>query len=170
MKWYLYVPVWLIKSSNIFPWNFGQMAVLYHGTVFNQSGWFFSLISYNILLLEQIIHDIPTWCNIAFNTNLVIIPSIVVSFTCNPVYLLWFIHLIAIESTTSPSSLRLSSNKRSWNMANNFNNEGISPLFGLSIFVVCSIMVRKGNHWIVSFILLSTRWRRGRYGCNIYQV
>ena len=37
-------------------------------------------------------------------------------------------------------------------MGNTFNNEGISPLFGFRIFAVFSVMVRKGNHLIVSFI------------------
>ena len=78
-------------------------------------------------------------------------------------YLLQLLHLIAMASTTFFSSLCLSSNKRNWNMANTFNNEGSSPLFGLRIFSVCSIMVRKGNQLIVSFIEVgqynSISWR-----------
>ena len=77
--------------------------------------------------------------------------------------LLNLIHLIAMEPTTLSSSLCLSSNKRNWNTANNFNNEVISPLFGFSIFAVCSIMAKKGNQWIVSFIEVvqykSLSWR-----------
>ena len=37
-------------------------------------------------------------------------------------------------------------------MANIFNNDDISPLFSCILFSVCSIMLRKGNHWILFFI------------------
>ena len=149
---YLSVIACEIKSSNSFPCNFEQMYVLYQGPLFNQSGWLLFSVSYFISLLDQIIHDIPTWCNIAFNKNLVIISSIVEFIKYKPVSLLQLIHLISIISTTFPSSSSLLSNKRNWNMENTVNNEVISPLFGFRIFAVCSTTVIKGNHWIVSFI------------------
>ena len=123
------------------------MSVLYQGPLFNQSGWLILSISYIIFSLEQIIHDIPTWYNISFKTNLVIIYSNDEVLKCETVYSLKFIHLIAMAST-----LYLSSTKRNWSMANTFNNKVIIPLFGFRIFAVCFIMVIKGNHWIVSFI------------------
>ena len=84
-----------------------------------------------------------------------IISSIVVFLKYKPVYSLQLIHLIYIISTTFTSSSCLSSNKSSWNMADTFNNEVISPLFEFVIFAVCYIMVIKGNQWIVSFIEVS---------------
>ena len=152
MRWYLSVLAWVIKPPNSFPYNFERMYVLYHGTLFNQSEWLILSISYNIYLLDQIIHDIPTWCNIAFNTNLVTIYSIVVFLKYKPVSLLKLIHLISISPTTFPYSFCLSSNKRNSNMENTSNNEGTSPLFGFRIFTVCSIISRKGNRWILYFI------------------
>ena len=68
------------------------------------------------------------------------------------VSLLKLIHMINIIYTTFPSSSCLSPNKLNRNMANIFDNEGIWHLFGFRIFVVCSIMLGKGNHWIVSFV------------------
>ena len=44
------------------------LAVLYRGPLFNQSGWLFSLISYWICLLEDIIQEKPAWCHFVFNT------------------------------------------------------------------------------------------------------
>ena len=57
--------------------------------------------------------------------------------------------LIAWASNLSLSSIEINSN-----IANAFNNEGVIPLFGYRILAVCSIMVRKGNHWIVSLIVV----------------
>ena len=123
------------------------MYVLYQGTIFNQSGWLIFSISYFIFLLDNIIHNIPTWCNIAFNTNLVIISSNVEFIKYKPVYFLQCIHLVDMASTSY-----LSPFKRNWNMKKNLNNEEIIPLSGIRIFAVCSIMSRKGNHCIVYFI------------------
>ena len=66
--------------------------------LFNQSGWLLSSISYFIFSLEQIIHDIPTWYNIVFNTNLVIISSNVEFIKYKPVSFLQLIHLTYIIS------------------------------------------------------------------------
>ena len=71
---------------------------------------------------------------------------------------LQLIHLIAMDST-----LALSSIKHNSKIANTFNNGVISPCFGSRIFAVCSITLRKGNHWIVSFIVVgqykSLKWQ-----------
>ena len=108
--------------------------------------------------MDHIIHDIPAWCNILFNTNLVNISSHVEVPKYKPVYFLQLIPLIATASTLYLSWIKINTN-----MENTFNNEVIIPLFGFRIFSVCSIMVRKGNHWIVSFIVVgqykSLSWR-----------
>ena len=66
--------------------------------------------------------------------------------------LLQLLHLIAMAYTTFSSSEFWSWNKRNWNMEKTFNNRVIIPLFGLMVFSICSIMARKGNQLIVSFI------------------
>ena len=148
MRLYLLVLAFVIESSNILSCSLEQMAVLYQGPLFNQSWWLILSISYFISLLDMIIHDIPTWCNTAFNTHLVIISSNGEVLKNKPVGFLQLIHLIAMASNLSQSS-----NKRNSNMANTLNNEGIIPLFGFRILVLCSLMARKVNHWIVSFIV-----------------
>ena len=62
------------------------MYVLYQGPLFNLSGLFPS-VSYFIFLFEDIIHDTPTLSNTEFNTNLVNISSIVLSFKFKPVFI-----------------------------------------------------------------------------------
>ena len=132
----------VIKYSNRLPCNLEQMDVLYQGTLFNQYLWLVLSISYFISLLDLIIHNMHIWCDIAFNTNLVIIYSNVEVLKYKPVSFLQLIHRIDMASNLSPSSI-----KRKSNMTNTFNNELISPCFGFRILAVCSIMVR--NHWIV---------------------
>ena len=97
--------------------------------------------------MDLIIHDISAWSNIAFNTNLMIISSNVEFNKYRPVSFLQLIHLIYMQS-----SFYLSPIKSNPNIANAFNNEGIISLFGFIILAVCSIMTRKGNHWILYFI------------------
>ena len=146
---YLSVLACIIKPSNILTCNLEQMDVLYQEPLFNQSWWLLLSISYFISSLDQIIHDLPTWCNLAFNTNLVIIYSDVKVFKYKHVYFLKLILLIAMDSNLSLSPIKHNSN-----MSNTLNNEVILPLFGFIIFAVCSIMVRKRNHLIVSFIVV----------------
>ena len=136
-----------MNYSNRIQCNFEHMAFLYQGPLFNQSGWLLSPISYLIYSLVQIIHDKPTWCNIALNTNLEIISSNVIIHKYKPVSFLQLIHLIATTPTLSISLIKWNSN-----MAETFNSEVISPCFGFIIFSVCSIMARKGSHWIIYFI------------------
>ena len=65
---YLSVLSFLIKYSNAFPCNVLQIYVLYHGIpVIQPDLWFF--ISYFNCSCVSIIHKIPTWYNILFNTN-----------------------------------------------------------------------------------------------------
>ena len=123
------------------------MYVLYQGPLFNQSVLLLLSISYFIYLLEQIIHNIPTWCNIVFNTNLEIISSNVNVVKYKPVSFLQLIHLIDMTSTLFLSSIKLNSN-----MENTFNNEVIIPCFVFITFALCSIMVVKGDHIILSFV------------------
>ena len=141
MRLYLSVLACVIKYPNRLPCNLEHMDVLYQGPLFNQLGLLLLSIPYNISSLENIIHDIPTWCNTAINTNLVIVSSNVEVTKYKPVYFLQWIYHIYMAYTLSLSSI-----KRNSNMTNNFNNEEISPLFGFIIFSVCSIMARKGNH------------------------
>ena len=129
------------KQTSMQPWPDGCFIP---SKIFNQSVLLPLFISYNIYLLWQIIHDVPTWWNVAFNTNLVIISPNVEVPKYKPVYFLQLINLMALAS-----SLYLLSIKRNSNMANTFNNEGISHLCGFRIFAVCSIMVRKGNHFLL---------------------
>ena len=84
-----------------------MLAVLYCGTLFNQSGWLFSLISYFICLLEYIIQYKPTWCYFIFNTDLVLISLTVLTFKSKPVLLSQFLYLINMDSTFFSSSLCL---------------------------------------------------------------
>ena len=105
------------------------------------------MITFVNVIFQLIIHDMPTWCNIALNTNLVIISSNVEFSKYKPVSLFKLIHLIAMTFNSSSSPI-----KRNSNMANTFNNDEISPLFVFIIFSVFYIMVRKGNQLIVSFI------------------
>ena len=139
------------------------MSLLYQGTLLNQLGWLLLTISYFISSLGHIIHNIPTWYNTSFNTNLVIISSSIEFLKYKLVSSLLLINLMDIISTNFPYSYSLSSNKLNWNMSNTFNNEVVSALFGFRIFTVCSIMVRKWDHWIVSFIEVgqykSLSWR-----------
>ena len=105
MRLYRSVIACVIKSSNLLPCNLEQMFLLYHGPLFNQSRWLLLVfISYSISWLELIIHDIPTWCNISFNKNLVTISSytqvkLVSEF--KPVSLLQWIHFIDTVSKYS---------------------------------------------------------------------
>ena len=143
MRLYLYVLACVIKYPNILLYKFKQIDLLYQGTLFNQSQWLFLSISYFISWFVLVIHNIPTWSNIGFNTKLVIISSNVVFFKNIPVSLLQLIHLIDMTSDFSSSQF-----KRYSNMANTF----IRPIFFSIIFAVFSIMTRKGNHRIVSLI------------------
>ena len=138
MRLYRSIIACVIKPSNILPCKLEQMDLLYPGLLLNQSWWLVSFISYSISRLELIIHDIPTWCNIAFNTNLVTISSytpVKLVSESKPVYLLQLVRLI----DKTPNSLfpRL---KRISNMANIFNNDDIIPLFFCILCSVCSIM------------------------------
>ena len=76
----------------------------------------------------------------------------------NLLFFLQLIHLIAMASNLSPSSIKCNSN-----IVNNLNNELIIPSFGFRIFSVCFVMVRKGKYWIVYFIVVgqykSLLWR-----------
>ena len=129
------------------------MAVLYHGPLFNQSGLFY-LMSYFISLFEEIIQGKPTWCNTVFKTNWVIIYLTFPPFKYKPVFLWKFLHLIDIAFTTFSYSLYLPKNKRIWNIAKTFNNEGICDIYISLIPAVFSIMERRVNCWIVSLILI----------------
>ena len=97
MVLYISVLVFLINPSNTFPWNFLQIDVLYHGpTVIHYELCLY--ISYCNCSCVSIIHNTPTWCNIAFNTKALIIYWYVVSkiYTSIIAYFLQLIHLIAI--------------------------------------------------------------------------
>ena len=95
-KWFGFHSWYLFEQSFISWWdillNFiivmkefkpNILAVLYRGTLFNQSGWLFSLISYFICFLEEIIQGKPTWYHFVFNTNLVLIYLTVLTFKVN---------------------------------------------------------------------------------------
>ena len=68
-RWYLSIIECLIESSKSFLFDSEHMAVLYYWPLFNQPVLLNSSISYNIALLGHIIHNIPTWYNIVFNTD-----------------------------------------------------------------------------------------------------
>ena len=102
---------------------------------------------YFISFFELIIHNIPTRCKIAFNTNLVIISSNVEVPENKPVSFLQVIYLLSMTSKCYLSPIKHNSK-----MANTLNNDTISPFFVFIIFAVCSIMVIKGNQLIVYFI------------------
>ena len=123
------------------------MSVLYQGSLFNQYWWLILSISYLISFMELIVHDIPKWNKISFNTNLVIISSYIEVPENKHVSFLQLIHLIAMTSKCSLSPIQ-----RNSNMSNNFNVDKISPLFVFIRFSVCYIMARKGNQSIASFI------------------
>ena len=126
------------------------MFVLYQVPLFNQYWWLLLSISYFISFLDLIIRDIPTRCNIAFNTNVVIIYSNVEFYKYKPVSFLQLVHLIAMKSNVSVSPI-----KRNSKITNTFNYEGIIPAFVFIIFALYYIMARKGNYSFVSFINVS---------------
>ena len=85
---YLSVITFLINPSNTFPFNFLQIDVLYQGPPVIYYELCLS-ISYCNCLCVSIMHIIQTWCDIVFNTKVVIISwymlfklstSIIVSF------------------------------------------------------------------------------------------
>ena len=68
---YILVISFLINPSDTFPCNFLQIDVLYQGQpVVHYELWL--SISYCNCSCVSIIHNIPTWCNIVFNTKFVI--------------------------------------------------------------------------------------------------
>ena len=75
---YLSVIAFIIHPSIFFPSNFLQIDVLYHGSPVKQSGFCMSISYFNYLWFT-IIHNIPKWCNIVFNTKFVIISWWVIS-------------------------------------------------------------------------------------------
>ena len=131
------------------------MFLLYHGPLFNQSRWLLSVfISYYISLLDLIIHDIPTWWNIAFNTSLVTISSynqVKLVSKSKPVSLLQLIHFIDKASKSSSQKI-----KRISNMEDIFNNDDIRPWFSCILFALCPMMARKGNHCILFLLMLAS--------------
>ena len=112
------------------------MAVLYRGSLFNQSGWIFYLISYLVCFLEEIIQDKPTWCNFLFNKKLVLIYLTVLTYKGKTVLLSQLLYLAAQHWKT-------------------FNNKSISDISVSMIRAVFFTMEWKGKHWTVSFILIS---------------
>ena len=130
---YGFITSWIVLHCLVYTFFIFSIMLIFSMQVplFNQLVWLLLSNQYLIYSLEQIIHNIPTWWNISFNTNLVIISSIVEFLKFKPVSLLQLIHLIAIISTTSPYFSSLSPNKNNWNMANTFKNEGIIPFIPL---------------------------------------
>ena len=112
----------------------------------------------------MIIHDIPTWCNITFNTNLVTIYLNVEVPKNKPVYFLHLMHLIAMTPKFALSQI-----KRNLNMSNTFNNEVIIPLFVFLILAVRSIMARNVNQSIVSFIDVG-QYESLSWGLNLFFI
>ena len=96
---YLSVLEFLINPSNTFPFNFLQIDVLYQGPPVIHSESYVS-ISYCNCSCVSIIHNIPTWCNIVFNTKVVIISWYVVFIISTSIIVSFppLLHLIDIFS------------------------------------------------------------------------
>ena len=92
MTLYLSVLVFIINPSNTFPCNFLQIDVLYQVPPIIQSELCFS-VSYCNSSCVSFIYNIPTCCNIVFNTKVVII-SLYVVFKLSTSMIVYFPQLL----------------------------------------------------------------------------